>query len=176
MIRKVSIVIAVLTGLLAGCNLPTPGRTRVLGNVPYASAFATARETMAQYFSIESADPDTGQIVSRPKPVKARAERLLGGSPARHVATMHIRRKDGVILAQLSVALQREGSTLLRASGRPEENYDAVPNDTPADETAAVTPAQAEAWRTDSYDHALERRILNDVYMALHPKAERAGS
>ena len=173
MIRTGIIVLGIVaTGVLAGCNLPSPGTTRVLGNVQSAEAFATAKEVMSQYFSIASADPDTGLIESRPKPVAAQPERLLGSSPARQLAKLHIGRKNGLIIAHLSVALQREGSSIHRTMQPPGENYDSVPNLTPAEDTAATTPEQNEAWRTDRYDRALERRILNDLYKALHPAEE----
>ena len=173
MIRKIAILLATSAAvLLTGCNLPAPGTTRSLGEVEYASAFATARETMAQYFSIESADPQTGEIISRPKLIEAAPERLLGGSPARHLAKLRIRRKNGTIVAQASVALQREGSAIHHISARPDENYDGVPTETPADETAAITSDQNVVWRTDKYDHALEHKILNQIYESLHPKTK----
>jgi len=155
--------------LLGGCNLPAPGTTRNLGKVQYGSAFAAAIDVMRQHFSLASADPDTGVIRSRPKLVKVRGERLLGGSPARHVAEMTIRRKDGLIVAHASVALQREGSAIHQTMGSANEGYDSVPNRTPAEEVAAVTPEQNEIWRTQSYDRSLERRILDELYRALHP-------
>jgi len=173
MTRNLAILLAASVGvLMTGCNLPAPGTTRSLGEVEYESAFATARETMAQYFAIESADPRTGEIISRPTPITAAPERLLGGSPARHLAKLCVRRKDGTIVAQAAVAFQREGSTIHHVSPRPGENYDGVPTETPADETAATSAQQNEVWRTDRYDHALEHKILTQIYESLHPQAK----
>ena len=161
--------LALAAAALAGCSVPTPGTTRALGDVTYAEAFATSREVMAQRFSILSADPDTGQIACRPKPVQVRGERILGGSPARKVAKLQLRREGGMVVAHASVALQREGSYARNTRSNYTENYDEVPNVTPADQTAATTPEQNEVWRTESYDHALERSILEEVYRQLNP-------
>ena len=170
MIRTGAIAIGVLAVVVVcGCNVATPGTTRNLGRVDYASAFATAREVMAEHFSVASADPATGIIESRPRPAQVRGERLLGGSPARHLAKLRIRHKDGQVVAVASVALQREGSAIHRTMYRPGENYDSVPNRTPAEDTAAMTPEQTEVWRTERYDHALERKILDKLYRTLHP-------
>ena len=167
-----AIAAALVAGMLTGCTASTPGTPRILGKVDYASAFATGREVMAQHFSIASSDPDTGVIEARPKPVEARGERWLGGSPARHLAKMSIRRKDGQIVAHLSVALQREGSAIHRTMAPGAEGYDSVPHGTPADAAAATTPEQNEDWRTEKYDHALERAILDELYKALNPQAK----
>ena len=179
MMRKELMVAGiVVAAILSGCDLPaltslspmTRGVSRNLGEVEYASAFATAREVMEQHFSIASWDPDTGVIEAHPKMVEVRGERLLGGSPARHLAKMHVRRKNGQIVAHVSVALQREGSSIHRTRITAEENYDQVPNQTPAMDTAATTPDQNEVWTTRKHDRNLEREILDDLYKALHPE------
>ena len=166
-------MIALLAGvILAGCGQPTPGRTRMLGQVRFEAAFASAREVMAQYFSVAEADADTGVIRSRPQPVEAPAERLLGGSPARQVATLRLYAEDGQMVAQASVAIQREGSAGYRQRNVAADSYDTVPNKTPADADAATTAEQNQVWQTERYDHALESRILADIYAALHPEAK----
>ncbi len=157
---------------LWGCNVAGPGTTRNLGQVDYASAFEKGREVMGRHFSIASADPDSGLIEGRPTPVQVRGERILGGSAARHLATLRIRRSEAGIVAHASVALQREGSTIPRTAVPPEENYDSVPTLTPAEETAAITPEQGDLWQTERYDHALQRRILEELYRAIHPGSE----
>jgi len=159
-------------GAVVGCNAPTPGTTRALGDVSYTEAFATSREVMAQHFSVLSANPDTGQITCRPAVADVQGERILGGSPARRLAKLQLRREGPVVLAHASVALQREGSYARNARANYTENYDEVPNLTPADQTAATTPDQNELWRTERYDHALERNILDDIYRQLNPKAD----
>ena len=102
MSRMMSVATACLAAaILGGCNLPTPGTTRTLGDVEYAAAFAAAREVMVQNgFSIAAADPDTGVIEARPTPVEARGERILGGSPARHLAKVSLQRKGGQVVAR----------------------------------------------------------------------------
>ena len=174
MSRMMSVATACLAAaILGGCNLPAPGTSRTLGDVEYAAAFAAAREVMIQDgFSIAAADPDTGAIEARPLLVEARGERILGGSPARHLAKMSLQRKGGQVVARASVALQREGSAVQIARAPAVENYDSVPNRTPAQDLAATTPEQNEDWATERYDHAVERRLLDELYQALHPAEE----
>ena len=173
MIRTGLLAAACMTaGLLGGCAQPI-GRARPLGEVSYEAAFATAREVMAQYFSIESADPQTGVIRSRPKPIRARADRLLGGSPARQVATMRLRRDGRQVVAHLAVAVQRPGSAAHRQMRMNADNYSSVPNQTPAQVEAATTPDQNESWRTDKYDRVMEQKILTQIHRSLHPQPKR---
>jgi len=157
-------------GALAGCTVNAISPTqRSMGEVSYESAFAAAREVIRKHFELASSDPDAGVIIARPKPVRAPAERILGGaSPARHVAKMHLKSRGGIVIADVSVALQRQGSAGFRQM-RPGENYSTVPDQTPAQETAAITAEQDQTWRTDRYDRGMERRILNELYRALHP-------
>ncbi|GAG11983.1 unnamed protein product, partial [marine sediment metagenome] len=161
--------------VLAGCGqLPlneglAPGRgtIRGLGDTSYQEAFATGRMVMGQYFSIASADVNTGIIKSRPKKVDAGKERLLGSSPARQIATMQISQKDGQVVAQVLVMQQRQGSAIRRQMGystKP-ENYTGNPGDeSPADIDAATTPKQNESWADEKARHGVESDILNDLY------------
>ena len=154
-------------GTLVGCNQPTPGTSRVLGNVDYNVAFAAARETMSMYFTIDSADPVTGVIVSRPRPAEGRGERLLGGSPARQIATLNINRTDGGLVAKASVAVERQAGSVMGPRG---DTYSSVPNQTPAEGEAATTAEQNQGWQREGYARDVERRILNDLFNALHPQ------
>jgi len=174
MVRHAWIVVAVVGACVAaGCSQPTPGTSRSLGTVDYASAFAAANEVMAQYFSVESSDPESGIIQSRPKPVRAPHERLLGGSPARQVATLRIHPEGKTVVAYATVALQRQGGAVLRHIRPGTDNYDSVPNQTPAEREGATTVEQNESWRTHAYAHEVERKILQDIYRSLNPKAEK---
>ena len=159
--------------VLSGCNQALPGTARQLGAADYTAAFAAAREVMSQYYSVESANPDTGTIQSRPKSVTAPHERLLGGSPARQVATMRLRKEGKDVVAHVSVAVQRQGGAVLRQSRPGIDDYDSVPNETPAEQDAATTVEQNESWRIHGYAHDVERKILDDLYRSLHPKAEK---
>jgi hypothetical protein len=156
--------------LMGGCAGATPGTTMALGAVSYEDAFATSKEVVARRFSIASADAQRGEIVCRPKAVAARGERVLGGSPARQVAMLHLRRQDGGVAARMSVELQREGSPVHSTVPTYERNYNEVPNETPAQGTAATTAEQNATWQTQGYDHALERQILDEISKSLSPR------
>ena len=165
------VLITGAVGALAGCNQTPPGPTRFLGDVTYASAFATGKDVMSQYFAIEKADAQEGVITSRPKRVEAGRDRLLGGSPARQIATLTLTHKDGQVVAHVSVAVQRQGSSIYRRIGPDSESYHGAPTETPAEAEGATTPEQNEAWRTEKYDNSLASTILGDIYRALHPPA-----
>jgi hypothetical protein len=67
------------------------------------------------------------------------------------------------------VAVERLGSTEHRHVGMTRENYDSVPNQTPAEADAASSPEQKEVWTIDRYDHELEQKILQDLNKRMHP-------
>jgi len=159
--------------MAGGCNVATPGSTRLLGEVEYPQALASANDTMSQYFSIASSDPATGIIKARPKAIDAPPDRLLGRSPARQVATMRIWQRGKEILADMTVALERQADPVLRSMPQPGENYEGVPNLPPSQREAATTTEQNESWRVEKYDHATEEKILQDLYLSLHPQEKR---
>jgi hypothetical protein len=159
--------------MAGGCNIATPGSTRLLGEVDYPQAFAAANDTISQYFSIASSDAATGIIKARPKAIEAPPDRLLGRSPARQVATMRIWQRGKEILADMTVAVERRGDSVLRSMPQPGENYEGVPNQSPSQREAATTTEQNESWRIDKYDHATEEKILQDLYLSLHPQEKK---
>lgn len=150
---------------------PGQGTTRRLGDASYQQAFATARMVLKQYFPIAEANPNTGLIRTRPRAVEAGNDRILGGSPARQVATLELTRENGLIVAQLLVMQQRQGSTPRRVMGYSQEryNYSGNPGDeTPADIEAATTSEQNESWQNEKPRHDVEVQILDDLYKRLH--------
>jgi hypothetical protein len=153
---------------------PGRGTTRTMGGEhSYQEVFATARQVLSQYFSIQSADPATGIIKTRPKDVQAGNERLLGGSPARQVATMQITQESGQVVAQVLVMQQRQGSAPMQQMGYSQErtNYTGQPGmETPADGEAATTPEQNLAWENEKAVHSVEIKILDDLNKALTGK------
>jgi len=169
-IRLATILLAACAGA-AGCGPRTPGETRILGPVPYEAAFASGQEVMSQYFSVAEADAERGRIVSRPKHIEADNDRILGGSPARQIATLRLRRDGGDVVAQATVQTQRQGQSVHRQRAVQDENYDGAPNKSPSYYEAATTPEQNETWVTRSYDHALERKMLDDLFRRLHHQA-----
>ncbi|HDY64991.1 MAG TPA: hypothetical protein ENH84_02005 [Phycisphaerae bacterium] len=165
--------------VLVGCGqfplneglAPGRGTIRGLGDTSYQEAFATGRMVMSQFFSIASADVNTGIIKSRPKKVDAGKERLLGSSPARQIATMQISQKNGQVVAQVLVMQQRQGSAIRRQMGysTEQENYTGNPGEeSPANIDAAITPEQKESWADEKARHGIEADILNDLYKRLH--------
>jgi hypothetical protein len=160
-----------LAGLLAagGCAQweQTPGRSRDLGSVSMPRAFTASREVLSAHFAIAQADPVTGTIKTRPKPVDAPGERLLGGSEARQVGTLRLREEDGQVVAHLSIAMQRKGGQAVRNRVLDEENYSGRPR-TPAHTGAAIEPSQNDDWQVYGYDHRLESVILAEIYRTLN--------
>ncbi|MHC4982729.1 MAG: hypothetical protein ACYTF6_06130 [Planctomycetota bacterium] len=152
----------------AGCEVGTRGTNLSLGNVNYDEAFGQAREVMSQYFSVASADDNTGVIESRPKPIEAGPEGIFRHSEARQIAKLTLRREGEAVLANLAVEVQRQGSAVHHQLQMAASGYDSVPNRTPSEIDAATTAEQNEAWETETYDSALELKVLRQIYEALH--------
>ena len=160
----------VMTAALTGCKADISSGTRLsLGDVSYDEALAVAREVMRKHFELAPGNPGDSAIVARPKPVDARAQRILGGkSPVRQLATLRLQSRAGHVVANANILLQRQGSASFRQFGS-SGNYSTIPNDTPSQSEAATTPEQNEAWETRGRDRALERTIVQELYNAMHP-------
>lgn len=160
----------VISASLAGCKSDISSGTRMsLGDVSYDEARAAAQEVMRKHFQLAPGNPDDAEIVALPKPVDARAQRILGGkSPARQMATLRIQSQSGQVIANAKVLLQRQGSASFEQFGA-SGNYSTIPNETPSQKTAATTPEQNEAWETRGRDRVLERTIVQELYDAMHP-------
>jgi len=165
----------VLTGVvistaLIGCKADAPSGTRLsLGDVSYDEALVVGREVMSKHFELAPGSAGGSEIVALPKPVGARAQRILGGkSPTRQIATLRLQSQQGHVVVNVSVRLQRQGSAGYEQFGA-SGNYSTIPNDTPSQGTAATTPEQNEAWETRGRDTALERTIVQELYGAMHP-------
>lgn len=150
---------------LLGCGQLAPGSQQVLGEYDYAAAFSKAKDIFAQYYSIESADPVTGKIVSRPK-YDTSPKNLYS---TRELATLNIDNQGGIITAQLSITVERQTSAAARQMNLYRENYDEVPNKSPAYGEAATTAEQNQSWGFDRYNRALERRILQELILGINP-------
>lgn len=164
-IRDGLILIAVLAGasLLAGCATVDVGTERSLGAVKYDDAFSAARTVLGQYFTVASADADSGIIEAVPQPVAGR--RLSGAT--RQIATVKLRRSDTAVTAYAMVAVQRQSTAAARQLATPPGSYDGPPHQTPGELEAATTAEQNEAWMTERRDRALEEQILADIVNAL---------
>jgi hypothetical protein len=150
---------------------PGQGTTRTLGEASYQQAFATSRMTLGQYFPIAEANPNTGIIKTRARAVDAGHDRILGGSPARQVATLKLTRENGLVIAQILVMQQRQGAAPRKAMGFSQERYNYTGNpgdETPADLDAATTGEQNQAWQNEKPRHDIEVQILDDLYKRLH--------
>ncbi len=169
------LMILAAAGMFAGCSQQMPGSSRVLGQVSYDQAFTAGKQVMSSMFPVASADRHTGVITSRPKAVDLRSERLvtrlagMRGSPARRIATLKLGQSSRGIIAFASVEIQRQDSRIHSQLGADAENYDSVPNKTPAELEAASTFEQNELWRTQRRDRTMEQRILSAVYAKLNP-------
>ena len=173
-------VLAVLAAVLAasaagGCNSAPAGTRRSLGHVSYELAFRTAREVMGQYFSVAHSSGREGVIRSRPSFVEPKRRGLSGPKPDRQVATMVLRREGRLVIAYMAVAVQQQGSEAVAMMGRHEANYGGTANLTPAELEGATTPEQTQLWRTVRYDHALQKKILDQLVRALDPTAAPRG-
>ncbi len=182
--HKWMIILAATAALAVGCNddidpsgsgspvmnflfADNVGTSRSLPDTGFDEAYQAARAVMSQRYTIAEADPDSGLIRGETVFLGATRDRILGSSPGRRVPMVKIRRRGGRVEAVASVAIQRQGSAMFRQYEPYEENYDSIPNKTPAAADAATTPDQNDVWETQSYDHTAENEILNDIERAL---------
>jgi hypothetical protein len=162
--KNLTLLLVIMVAGVVGCQGPQFS-SEPLGEVDYAEAFRAGKRVMSQYFSIASADAESGKITCRPKTVDAAKDRLLGTTPARKGAEMRIRQKGDMVFADVQVYIQRQDVTVFRQM-QPITVNDDVPNWTPADEGAAAA-AQNQTWQTTGRDHQLEQEILADLFRAL---------
>ena len=174
---RLALVLAAALGAVVpvGCNSAPLGTRRSLGHVSYELAFTTAREVMRQYFSLAYSSGREGVIRSRPRLVESNRHGLSGPTPARQVATLVLRREGRLVTAYLAVAVQQQASEAIAMLGRRDENYSGTANLTPAELEGATTAEQRQLWRTVRYDHALQRKILDQLVGALAPAAPVTG-
>ncbi len=163
--KKLTLLLVIMVAGVAGCQTER-FRSQPLGEVGYAEAFRSGKRVMSQYFSIASADAETGRIVSRPKAVEAARDRLLGTTPARKIANMRIRQKGDLVFVDIRVDVQRRDVVALRQM-QPITVDSELPHQTPADESAAVGSEQSRDWQTTARDHQLEHTILADLLKAI---------
>lgn len=170
-------LLAALLGLalLAGCDAGSaPGTTRMLGTPDYDTAFRTCRTVLARHFSVANAEPLTGVITSQPEESENRPAGLIGITQGRtrQVARLQVQRTGGQIMARLAVAVQTMGNPGVRRQVfGTAENYDSVPNQSPAEVEGATTTEQNDEWATRRYDARLEAEILNEICRELNPAA-----
>ncbi len=170
MTAKTTIVVsvAILAMFLAGCSEALPGTARNLGPGKYDETFLIAKDTMAQFYSIQKADFDTGVISARPMRLDPEINLFLSETDSRQLASLQLRREKDELVAYVSVAIQQEQDAMHRIMVEAIENYDGVPNKSPADLEAATTEAQNKTWVTQRYDRTKEAKILAVLQKALN--------
>ena len=165
--QTIIILAAVALGGLAGCSTDSQGAWRSLGAVPMDKAFDAARRVIWQYYSVETEDREKAQILCRPEFMEDRADRFLGPTPARDVATLRLTRRGQETLANVQVRHERQMITSLRASGNG-HTYSGVPNDVPSEDTPT---GKNISWNLVQYDHVRENAILDDIASVLENRS-----
>ena len=159
--------LAAAAALMAGCQQERY-RSMNLGAVEYNAAYQTAVQTLRDYYPLESADASTGHIVGRMRPAKG-DQLAITHAPARERAEMRIRREKQDVWADIRIRVERQESD--RFAHFPAMNtQNEGPTPTPAEEDAPFTREQQEVWTTTGTNWRLEREILNDLYLRLHPR------
>ena len=92
-----------LLSALAGCGTDLQGASRSLGDVPMDKAFDVSKHVIWQYYSVETEDREKGKIICRPEFMQDRADRFLGPTPARDVATLRLTRRGQEVIANVQV-------------------------------------------------------------------------
>ena len=91
----------------------------------------------------------------------------MAPAATRQIARLKLSQGSEGLVANVSVVVQRQGSVVYRQMQTEQDNYDSVPNTSPAEMDAATTATQNETWETYQVDRSLETQILNDLQNAL---------
>jgi len=184
-------VLVVLGGLTVGCSDARPSDsidtrrsatgdwTQVrLPNTPPEAGFNAGLYAMQQWFRVTETDPQRGVIQSAPSEYEQK-----GGTGRIRDAAIGFRnrmRRIGAIVVQevgdgcivkCKVAVQRLDTADHRVF-RSNQQFGDVPNETPIQQEAGVSPRQEQVWTDMPRDRALERQILDVVQNRLQGEAE----
>ena len=133
---------------------------------------------MQQWFRVTETDPQRGVIQSAPSEYEQK-----GGTGRIRDAAIGFRnrmRRIGAIVVQevgegcivkCKVAVQRLDTADHRAF-RSNQQFGDVPNETPIQQEAGVSPQQEQVWTDMPRDRALERQVLDVVQNRLEGDAE----
>ena len=154
-------IVVLGAAVAAGCDYQSY-RSQSLGQINYDKAFAASRTVLSRYFTNLQVDADAGRITSAPRRTDAGADRLLATSPARQIARMRLRPKNGEVVAEIRVEVQRQDLAASRQM-QPVTVDNELPSRQPARETAPLSPEQQQAWQTTGRDEALERQIMAEL-------------
>jgi hypothetical protein len=184
-------LVLALGGLAAGCSdarssdridtrrTATGDWTQVrLPNTSSEAAFDAGVYAMQQWFRVTETDPQRGVIQSAPSEYEQK-----GGTGRIRDAAIGFRnrmRRIGAIVVQevgdgcivkCKVAVQRLDTADHRAF-RSNQQFGDVPNETPIQQEAGVSPQQEQVWTDMPRDRALERQVLDVVQNRLEGSAE----
>lgn len=156
----------------SGCN-STPGvatfQTRVIGPVAAVEAFVAAIPIMRREFSRVVTDREALEITVpsqeyRAETVSASWRGLIGaGTTLRRSATLRIRRRGDVTLAEARVDIERREVDRRTFDQRVSRISDS-PGHTPINRDAATTARQNSRWRSVGRDRGLERSLLSELH------------
>ena len=151
---------------------PNQGTDRNFGPVGKQQVYNAAVRVLTQHgyrIDSEKSSPIEGKIVCHPKMTTARKDRVAGNTEARKTARFLISQDGQNQIGQLVVILQRQAGNLqsksyLTDGERLGDNYSANPgNTTPADQGAAVTAEQDQAWTDDRGMPGEEAKMLQQI-------------
>ena len=164
--RTLLAVTALTLVVLGGCSQVTPGTSRSMGGVHYEDAVDVGRQVMSQNFPLAQIDERKGLVVSQP--IAVTSQQRIGGAQQRQIARLRLHREGGDVVASIAVEIQRQSAAAFRQMQRSSVAYDGASSLTPAEVEAATTAEQNEAWTAIRYNHALEARLLDQLYRKLH--------
>lgn len=169
----VVLVLAVLA-LLSGCaNVnesigPVSGWSRDrYEDASYEAAFDAGRYALEQWFRIESARADRGEIVTladesmeRAGTGRLRDETVGTRSRVRRRAAVRISRHPPGIIAECVVKRERLDTAEARAFAQ-QRSFSEAPTDTPIQGEAGASAEQSQVWTDIGRDRKLEREVLD---------------
>ncbi len=181
MVRRLTGAVTLLVGLsfiVCGVGCSDASRTRTgsgrasgwtpsrLPKVSRTEAFDAGVYAMTQWFRLAETSPTEGIIRSTAEEFDQQGGtgRIRDGAVGyknrmRRIATLTIREKDGGCIAHCRVQVERLDTADHRVFRR-QQQFGDVPNETPIDREASVSPEQNQVWTPMPRDRDLERQIL----------------
>lgn len=146
------------------------------GAVDWDVAFVAAKQTIAEYFRIDSADLRRGVIQTAPTSIEWTQEQPTMPLPrsasrqTRRLARLRLKKlSSSAILAECSVIVQENREAEHRALAQ-QSTINETPGRTPLEESEGFDDSPQRYWTTVRHDTKLEREILAALMERLGPR------
>jgi hypothetical protein len=146
-----------------------------LASTPPRAAYDAAVYAITQWFRLGETDPEQGLVQSVPSEYEQKGgtgrirDSAIGyRNRMRRTGMVVVQEYDGGCIVKCKVAVQRLDTADHRVF-RSNQQFEDVPNQTPIQEEAGVSPRQDQVWTDMPRDRGLERQILDVIRNRISP-------